>query len=210
MRVRDSAEGSQGRRTRQRISSPPRDTSDDEDDPDAIVGGGDCEIVDLRKEVAELRVSVQDLKSRLEGIEVFTKEQFGVLELKFLNFPAPQTQSAVIEQISAATINILAMYHESKTGLQKIIRELIRLWMFSENGSMYAPISEATLARECIVLVNSESERCHRCARCACCEWYWSNQENPPVICCRRCSRTIVSVFDASSQRNEFAVRDHI
>jgi hypothetical protein len=83
MRVRDSAEGSQGRRTRQRLSTPPRDPSDEKDGPDAIVGGGNGEIEDLRNEVAELRVSIQDLKSRLEGVEVFIKEQFGVLELKF-------------------------------------------------------------------------------------------------------------------------------
>ena len=219
MRVRDSAEGSQGRRTRQRLSTPHTEPSDEEDDPDAIVGGGHVEILDLRNEVAELRVSVQDLKSRLEGIEVFTKERFGVLELKLETFAAPQATCAVDEQISAATVNILAMYHESKTGLKKIIRESIRLWMFSENGSMYAPISKAILAGECIVLLNTNpntvADVCvvpvvSGIGQISRVSWLAA------VADAAELSGILVSVFDdlrrkfTSNIKNEFAVRDHI
>ena len=219
MRARDSVEGSQIRRTRARPNTPPREPSDEEDDPDAIVGGGDHEVADLRQEIAELRLCVQDLKSRLEGIEVFTKEQFSIWESKITTFAAPQADSAPIEQMSPAAINILGMYHESKTGLKKIIRESIRLWMFSEIGSMYAPISKAVLAGErvafdclcnfnvadvCVVPVVSGIGQITRI------NWIAAVADAVEL------SGILVSVFDdlrrkfTSNIKNEFAVRGHI
>ena len=149
MRGRDNDGASQGRRTRQRVEArtPSREPEDEEEEnEDFIVGGGmqDCTV--LQQEVGELQTSVQNLKARLEGLETFVKEQLVNVEQRLSQFAVRIPETVSVDQLSIASVTILGLYQESKTGLKKIVRESVRLWMFSEKGSMYAPISKAALA----------------------------------------------------------------
>ena len=149
MRGRDNDGASQGRRTRKRVEArtpSPEPEAEEEENEDFIVGGGmqDCTV--LQQEVGELQTSVQNLKARLEGLETFVKEQLVNVEQRLSQFAVRIPETVSVDQLSIASVTILGLYQESKTGLKKIVRESVRLWMFSEKGSMYAPISKAALA----------------------------------------------------------------
>ena len=114
-----------------------------------------CELDSLREEIRDMKISIscirtgqQDLLSRLAGLERHVMETVHEMkaELSVLTTARTTESTRPLTAMNPTAIKLLDLIQESRTGLKKVVRESIRLHMFSPDGGMYAPDTRQALS----------------------------------------------------------------
>jgi hypothetical protein len=142
----------------------------DEDEIDEV-----SEIESLRDEIRDLKISIscirtgqQDYVVRLAGLERHVKDALIEVkdELSALSSGRTGAFTSPSLPMNPTANKLLELLQESRTGLKKIVRESIRLHMFSPGGGMYAPDSRQKLSGSSIFFESFTNIDCYR--RCVC------------------------------------------
>ena len=138
------------RRSEPAIAASPSDEDNDEEEEEEV-----NELESLREEMRDLKISIscirtglQDQLGRLAGLERHVMDSLIEVKSQFALLATTRTQVSN-EPLSASNpvaMKLLDLLQESRTGLKKVVREAIKLHMFSPSGGMYAPDDRKFLA----------------------------------------------------------------
>ena len=104
------------------------------------------ELRDVKITISCLRTSQQDLISRLTGLERHVKDAFEAIHDKLATVIVRDVEPTKACATNATATKLLDLLQESRTGFKKVVRESIRLYMFSPFGGMYAPDNRRALS----------------------------------------------------------------
>ena len=113
----------------------------------------DNEMESFRDELRDMKISIscfrtgqQDLVSRLAGLERHVQDALEAIHEKLASVIVRDAEPSKACAINATAAKLLDLLQESRTGLKKVVRESIRLHMFSPFGGMYAPDNRRALS----------------------------------------------------------------
>ena len=117
----------------------------------------DAELADLKTELAatkarciEQETSIEDLKSRLSGLEKHVGSQLVLMQQSISKCVVVVTPTEASDEstqpLSCSRVFELVM--SPKTNLKKVMRQAIRQYMFSNAGSIFASCNRETLGRK--------------------------------------------------------------
>ena len=113
------------------------------------------EIESLREEIRDMKISISCIRTgqqehlgRLAGLEKHVMDALSEVKAEFSALSSARTGASASPSpiLNPSAIKLLELLQESRTGLKKIVRESIRLHMFSPGGGMYAPDSRQALS----------------------------------------------------------------
>ena len=104
------------------------------------------ELRDMKISISCFRTGQQELVSRLAGLERHVQDALEAIHEKLASVIVVDAQPSKASAINAPAAKLLDLLQESRTGLKKVVRESIRLYMFSPCGGMYAPDNRRALS----------------------------------------------------------------
>ena len=137
------------------------------------------EIESLREEIRDLKISIscirtgqQDHDGRLAGLQRHVMDGLSEVKSEFSALSSVRTGASTspLRLMNPTAIKWLELLQESRTGLKKIVRESIRLHMFSPGGGMCAPDSRQALSGQSQIFESCTSLDCYRRCVCKCCD----------------------------------------
>ena len=109
-----------------------------------------CELAATKARCLQQETSIEDLKSRLSGLEKHVGTQLLLMEqnmTKFIVVIPPEASEEASQ--SAPSSRVFELVMSPKSCLKKVMRQAIRQYMFSNSGSIFASSNREALGRKC-------------------------------------------------------------